>query len=243
MSKDQDPLDIDLAEVAALLLHHERPIVLDVRDAGEYAGGCLEGAVCLPQAEIPARIAGCVGSQHASVVLYCSSGLRSHQAAESLVAMGYRRVRSMRGGFNAWRKAGHPWIVPSSDGEPAKISAMQAERYERHLRLPEIGVAGQARLLAARVLCIGAGGLGSPASLYLAAAGIGTLGLIDADVVDVSNLQRQIVHASDRIGMSKVDSARRTLLAINPELQLIPVRARLTADNALGLLEGYDVIE
>jgi molybdopterin/thiamine biosynthesis adenylyltransferase len=176
--------------------------------------------------------------------------VRSRLAAQALAELGYTRVCSMRGGFAEWQRAGHAWIVPAGDGDgdgdgdgqSAPLSVEQATRYARHLRLPEIGVAGQRRLLAARVLCVGAGGLGSPASLYLAAAGVGTLGIVDADVVELSNLQRQVVHASDRVGMPKVDSAAQTLRALNPDVRVTRIAERLVAANALAILADYDVI-
>jgi len=234
--------EIDVADVATWLKSDPAPVLLDVRDPDEHATGCIGSALLVPNSFLEARIAELVPDRDAPIVAYCAAGKRSMLAAQALAHMGYRNVSSMRGGFAEWQRAGHRWIVPAPDGEPPPLTAGQAERYARHLRLAEIGLAGQKKLLAARVLCIGAGGLGSPASLYLAAAGIGTLGIIDADVVDLSNLQRQVIHGSDRIGMPKVDSAALTLARVNPEVQLVMINARLTAENADAVLAGFDVV-
>lgn len=236
--------EASVAEVAAWLLQAPAPVLLDVREADEHAAGILAGAVRLPRASIATRIGALVPEKHALIVAYCGSGVRSRLAAQALAELGYTRVCSMRGGFAEWQRAGHAWIVPAGDGDGQSVplSVEQATRYARHLRLPEIGVAGQRRLLAARVLCVGAGGLGSPASLYLAAAGVGALGIVDADVVEFSNLQRQVVHASDRVGMPKVDSAAQTLRALNPDVRVTRIAERLVAANALAILADYDVI-
>ena len=169
-------------------------------------------------------------------MLYCAVGERSALAAQSLTRLGYQNVRSLKEGFEGWKQSGRPWTVPSV------LPADQRARYSRHLLLPEVGTEGQQRLLASRVLVVGAGGLGSPAALYLAAAGVGTLGIVDSDVVDVTNLQRQILHNTDRLGRRKVDSARQTLNALNPDVQIVPVADRLTAANVLEHLDGYDVV-
>jgi molybdopterin/thiamine biosynthesis adenylyltransferase len=170
------------------------------------------------------------------VVVYCASGTRSLLAVRALHELGYAGARSLAGGFTAWQRAGLPWA------QPRALRPDQAQRYARHTRLPEIGTAGQLRLLDARVLCIGAGGLGSPAAMYLAAAGVGTLGIVDDDVVDASNLQRQILHATDRVGAPKVDSAEQTLRGLNPDVRVVKHRTRLDAANALELLAGYEVV-
>jgi molybdopterin/thiamine biosynthesis adenylyltransferase len=162
--------------------------------------------------------------------------VRSLFAARSLAELGYTNVRSLAGGFTAWKRAGLPWETPVG------LRADQETRYSRHVLLPEVGVAGQLKLLAAKVACIGAGGLGSPSSMYLAAAGIGTLGIIDDDVVDASNLQRQILHGTDRLGVAKVESAEQTLKRLNPDVRVDKHRARLTSANAIDLLGRYDVI-
>jgi molybdopterin/thiamine biosynthesis adenylyltransferase len=192
----------------------------------------------LPRGFLELRIEAAAPDRARTLYLYCAGGTRSALAARALAELGYTDVRSLAGGFTAWRGAGLPIAQATTGG----LSEAQRARYSRHLLLPEVGEAGQAKLLAARVLLVGAGGLGSPASLYLAAAGVGTLGLVDDDVVDASNLQRQVVHTTERIGMPKVESAARTLTALNPDVSVIGHRVRLTADNALELLAGYDVV-
>jgi molybdopterin/thiamine biosynthesis adenylyltransferase/rhodanese-related sulfurtransferase len=210
--------------------------VIDVRESDEYDQGAIPGAVFLPRGLIERDIAIVVQDRDTPLVLYCSGGSRSALAAAALLEMGYGDVTSMEGGFDAWKMAGLPW------GDPTGLTAEQKARYARHLRLPEIGEAGQLRLLDARVLLVGAGGLGSPAALYLAAAGVGTLGVVDDDIVDASNLQRQVMHNVERIGMAKTDSARETLTALNPDVKVETHRERLMAENALRIMTGYDVI-
>jgi molybdopterin/thiamine biosynthesis adenylyltransferase len=166
----------------------------------------------------------------------CAGGARSAFAAKTLGELGYADVVSMEGGFNRWKDEGRDW------GKPKSLSPEQRNRYQRHLLLPELGEAGQLKLLAARVLLLGAGGLGSPAALYLAAAGVGTLGIVDMDVVDMSNLQRQILHTNDRVGMPKVESARQTLTALNPDIKVIGYQERVTSENIMALIADYDVI-
>lgn len=234
--------EVAVAEVAAKLDRELPFILIDIRDPDEYATGCVAKALPLPRALLEDAIGTHVPDRDTPVVLYCTSGKRSGMAVTTLTRMGYTQVRSMCGGFSEWQRSGQAWIVPSSAGEAAPLSTAQATRYARHLRLPEIGTAGQAKLLAARVLCIGAGGLGSPASMYLAAAGIGTIGIVDADTVELSNLQRQIVHATASIGMPKVDSAAQTLAAVNPDVRVTRIRSRLVAENVLTVLADYDVI-
>lgn len=211
-------------------------VVIDVREADEYSQGAVPGAVFLPRGLIERDIAMVVPDTTTQIVLYCAGGSRSALAAASLLDLGYTEVSSMVGGFDGWKIAGLPW------GDPTGLTPDQKSRYARHVRLPEVGEAGQLRLLEARVLLIGAGGLGSPAALYLAAAGVGTLGVVDDDVVDASNLQRQVMHNVDRIGMAKTDSARETLTALNPDVKVETHRERLMADNALRVMAGYDVI-
>jgi molybdopterin/thiamine biosynthesis adenylyltransferase/rhodanese-related sulfurtransferase len=211
-------------------------VAIDVREADEYAGGALVGATWIPRGHLELRIERAVLDRATPIVLYCAGGTRSLLAARSLGELGYADVRSLAGGFGAWKRLGLPWALP------AVLRADQEARYARHTMLPEVGVAGQRRLLGARVLCLGAGGLGSPAALYLAAAGVGTIGIVDDDVVDASNLQRQILHGTDRIGRAKVDSAEDSLGRLNPDVRVVKHRARLVAGNALALLAGYDVI-
>jgi molybdopterin/thiamine biosynthesis adenylyltransferase len=170
------------------------------------------------------------------VLVYCAGGVRSAFAAQTLQELGYTDVSSVVGGFNRWKDEGRPWSTPRS------LTAEQRNRYQRHLLLPEVGEAGQLKLLDSKVLLLGAGGLGSPAALYLAAAGVGTLGIIDMDVVDASNLQRQVLHNMDRIGERKVDSAKKTLTAMNPDVDVVTYDTRLGADNILDIIDGYDLI-
>ena len=170
------------------------------------------------------------------MIVYCAGGARSAFAAKTLAELGYTDVVSMAGGFNQWKNEGRNWVTPQT------LSAEQRNRYQRHLLLPEVGDAGQQKLLDSKVLLLGAGGLGSPAALYLAAAGVGTLGIIDMDVVDASNLQRQILHNMDRIGERKVDSAKKTLTALNPDVNVVTYDVRLGADNVLDIIDGYDLI-
>lgn len=214
----------------------DRVTVLDVREADEYEQGAIPGARFLPRGLVERDIATVVPDTSTELVLYCAGGSRSALAAASLKRMGYDRVASLDGGFEKWKQEGFPW------GDPTGLTADQRARYARHVRLPEVGEAGQLRLLSARVLIVGAGGLGSPAALYLAAAGVGVIGVVDDDVVDGSNLQRQVLHNMDRVGMPKVDSARETLLALNPDVKVEMHGERLTSANALSIMSGYDVI-
>jgi molybdopterin/thiamine biosynthesis adenylyltransferase/rhodanese-related sulfurtransferase len=210
--------------------------IVDVREASEWEQGHLPDAVHISKSYVEQQIEGAVPDRDAPVVLYCAGGVRSLFAAQSLEQLGYTNVASMSGGFQAWKSAGLPWEAP------VILSAEQKQRYSRHLLIPEVGSAGQARLLGSKALLIGAGGLGSPAALYLAAAGVGTIGIVDFDVVDLSNLQRQILHTNDRIGERKVESARKTLEALNPDVKVIPHEEMLVADNVDRIITGYDVI-
>src|SRR5690242_851455 len=216
-------------DVAGLAAASPRPAVIDVREADEHAQGAIPGALWIPRGFLEAKIERAVPDRTAPIVLYCASGNRSLFATRSLAELGYQHVRSLAGGFTAWKRAGQPWETP------AALRPDQETRYSRHVLLPEVGVAGQQKLLAAKVACIGAGGLGSPAAMYLAAAGVGTLGIIDDDVVDASNLQRQILHGTDRLGTPKVESAERTIKNLNPDVKVDKHRARLTSHNAIDL--------
>ncbi len=228
--------EIDVPGLHAELEQGKRPALIDVREADESAQGMIPGAVHIPRGFLESKIERTVPDRAAAVVVYCASGNRSLFAQRSLAELGYTNVRSLAGGFTGWKRAGLAWEQPRS------LRADQESRYSRHTMLSEIGVAGQLKLLAAKVLCIGAGGLGSPSSMYLAAAGIGTIGLIDDDVVDASNLQRQILHTTDRVGTPKVESAEQTLRGLNPDVQVDKHRTRITAANALALVARYDVI-
>jgi molybdopterin/thiamine biosynthesis adenylyltransferase/rhodanese-related sulfurtransferase len=210
--------------------------IVDVREASEWEQGHLPAALHISKSYVEQQIEAAVPDRDAPVVLYCAGGVRSLFAAQSLEQLGYTNVASMSGGFQAWKSSGLPWEAP------VILNAEQKQRYSRHLLIPEVGSAGQARLLGSKALLIGAGGLGSPAALYLAAAGVGTLGIVDFDVVDLSNLQRQILHTNDRIGERKVESARKTLEALNPDVKVIPHEEMLVADNVDRIINGYDVI-
>jgi molybdopterin/thiamine biosynthesis adenylyltransferase/rhodanese-related sulfurtransferase len=214
-----------------------RPFTLvDVREGEEWAAGHLPGAVHVPRGFLEARIEAAAPDRTRELVLYCAGGARSAFAARTLEEMGYRAVASMAGGYGRWRDQGFPSV------KPVAMTAEQKERYRRHLVIPEVGEAGQARLLASRVLLLGAGGLGSPAALYLAAAGVGTLGVVDSDVVDLSNLQRQVLHSTKTVGQPKTASAAAALAALNPDVKVVPFQERLTADNVLRILDGFDVV-
>jgi sulfur-carrier protein adenylyltransferase/sulfurtransferase len=209
--------------------------LIDVRESEEYAAGRLPGALSLPRGFLELRIEEKAGRDE-ELVLYCAGGTRSALAARTLQDMGYTRVRSLAGGYGRWSDRGLPVE------KPRVLSAAQRERYRRHLSLPEVGEEGQAKLLAARVLLLGAGGLGSPAALYLAAAGVGTLGIVDMDVVDLSNLQRQVLHTTERAGQPKTASAKAALEALNPDVRVLPFQTRLTSQNVLSILEGFDLV-
>jgi molybdopterin/thiamine biosynthesis adenylyltransferase/rhodanese-related sulfurtransferase len=225
--------EIDPNDVAAQLDHFT---LLDVREPEEYEQGAVPGAVHLPRGNLEFSIEGRIPDKNAPIAVYCAGGVRSAFAAKTLKELGYTDVVSIIGGFNKWKDEGLTWTTPRS------LSADQRIRYQRHLLLPEVGEEGQMRLLDSKVLLLGAGGLGSPAALYLAAAGVGTIGIIDMDVVDASNLQRQVLHNVERIGMRKVDSAKITLTAMNPDVNVVTYDTRLGADNILDIIDGYDVI-
>jgi molybdopterin/thiamine biosynthesis adenylyltransferase/rhodanese-related sulfurtransferase len=210
--------------------------VLDVREPDEYQEGAIPGAIHIPRGHLEAQIEGRLIDKTAPVVVYCAGGVRSAFAAKTMQELGYEQVESMDGGFGRWKDEGRAWK------QPASLSAEQMNRYKRHLLLPEVGIEGQKRLLDAKVLMLGAGGLGSPAALYLAAAGVGTIGIVDMDDVDASNLQRQILHNIDRIGDRKVDSAKKTLTMLNPDVDVVTYDTRLDASNIMDIISGYDVI-
>ena len=211
-------------------------VVLDVREPDEYDQGALAGAIHIPRGHLESKIENHILNHDAPVVVYCASGVRSVFAARTMQELGYTDVVNMEGGFGRWKDEGRPWKTPVT------LTPDQRNRYMRHLLLPEVGTEGQARLLGSKALLIGAGGLGSPAALYLAAAGVGTIGIIDFDVVDLSNLQRQVIHTNDRIGEKKVESARKTLTALNPDVTVVAHEEMLVADNVERIIAGYDVI-
>ncbi|HSO98980.1 MAG TPA: molybdopterin-synthase adenylyltransferase MoeB [Solirubrobacteraceae bacterium] len=212
-------------------------VLIDVRETDEWGQGHIPGAHHVPKSHLESRIEGAAPDRSEPVILYCASGNRSAWAARTLLEdLGYESVESMTGGFTLWKDRGYDVEVPRS------LTAEQRERYSRHLLLPEVGVDGQQKLLDAKVLLLGAGGLGSPAALYLAAAGVGTLGIVDNDEVDLSNLQRQVIHNTERIGVSKVDSAEQTIRELNPDVTVTKYPVRLGPDNIMDILPGYDII-
>ena len=211
-------------------------LFIDVREQDEVEQGTIPGSLHIPRGHLESWISGRVADRDQPIVVYCAAGNRSAFAAKTLEELGYTNVTSMSGGFDQWKNEGRPWITP------AVLSPEQRNRYHRHILLPEVGEPGQQKLLESKVLLLGAGGLGSPAALYLAAAGVGTLGIVDMDVVDTSNLQRQILHNLDRVGERKVDSAKKTLTSLNPDVDVVTYDVRFGADNVLEIIDGYDVV-
>ncbi len=225
--------EVDPAEAEERM---EAATFLDVREQDEVDQGVVPGAVHIPRGHLESQVENRLTDRDTPVVVYCAGGVRSAFAAQTLEQLGYTDVVSMAGGYGRWKDEGRPWVTP------AVLTADQRDRYQRHTLLPEVGVEGQQRLLDSKVLLLGAGGLGSPAALYLAAAGVGTIGVVDMDVVDASNLQRQILHNMSRIGDRKVDSAKKTLTELNPDVNVVGYDVRLGADNVLDVIDGYDVI-
>jgi molybdopterin/thiamine biosynthesis adenylyltransferase/rhodanese-related sulfurtransferase len=211
--------------------------IVDVRETEEFAAGHIPGAKHVPRGYLESRIEGVVSDRSRHVILYCASGNRSVYAARTLIDdLGYENVESMTGGITLWKDRGYEVDVPKT------LTAEQRDRYSRHLLLQEVGLEGQQKLLEAKVLLLGAGGLGSPAALYLAAAGVGTLGIVDNDTVDLSNLQRQVIHTSDRVGVRKVDSAEQTINALNPDVNVIKHPVRIGPENIMEILPDYDIV-
>lgn len=210
--------------------------LLDIRESDEYDQGAIATAQLLPRGLLEGVIGAHVDDSNEEIVIYCAVGARSALAAQTLKRMGYPNVSSLQGGFGRWKSEGYSWRKPEA------LSSDQRGRYSRHILLPEVGEEGQIRLLESKVLIVGAGGLGSPAALYLAAAGVGTIGIVDFDVVDATNLQRQILHNIDRIGQPKVESARETLNALNPDVKIVTYNERLSAENVLEILSDYNVV-
>src|SRR5215210_19132 len=227
--------EVDPAEVREHL--GNGVVLVDVRESEEWDAGHIPGAKHVPRGYLESRIEGAAPDRDDRVVLYCASGQRSALAAHTLREhLGYKDVASMNGGITLWKDRGYDVEQPRS------LTKEQRERYSRHLLVPEIGLEGQTKLLEAKVLLLGAGGLGSPTALYLAAAGVGTLGVVDDDDVDLSNLQRQVIHTTDRIGTPKVDSAETSIKAINPDVEVVKYKTRLDASNIMEIIDGYDVI-
>jgi sulfur-carrier protein adenylyltransferase/sulfurtransferase len=228
--KEVDPVDVH-AQLG------NGAVIVDVREAEEFGVGHIPGAKHVPRTYLESRIEAAVPDRNAHVILYCASGQRSAYGARTMTQeLGYTDVASMTGGIALWKDRGYEVVVPRS------LSAEQRDRYSRHLLMPEVGIEGQLKLLDAKVLLLGAGGLGSPTALYLAAAGVGTLGIVDNDVVDLSNLQRQVIHTTARVGVSKVESATETIAALNPDVKVVPYPVRIDASNIMEIIEGYDVI-
>ncbi len=229
--------ELDAQGASELLGASDPPALLDVREIHEWQEGHIPGAVHVPRGSLESQVEHVLPDRSRPVVVYCAGGSRSAFAAKTLGEMGYENVHNLAGGYTDWKRNGFRTVLPRSLDEAKRT------RYSRHLLIPEVGVEGQLKLLDSRMLLIGAGGLGSPASLYLAAAGVGTLGIVDDDVVDATNLQRQIVHSTERLGDSKAESAKRTIEALNPDVQVQVYNERLTSENVDGILdEGWDVI-
>ncbi len=230
--------EVGPAELQAVLdaARNGEVVLIDVREPNEFEQGIIEGALTIPRGLLELKIENICPDRNRPIYLYCAAGVRSALAGAALAQMGYRNVYSLAGGVGAWVRHGY------SLEEKRSLKADQMERYSRHLILPEVGEEGQLRLLDAKVLLIGAGGLGSPTAYYLAAAGVGRLGIVDADVVDRSNLQRQILHDEEWVGKPKVESAKRRLEALNPDIEVVPYRTWITSENILDIIDGYDVV-
>ena len=228
--------EVTVQDAKELLENNGKFVLLDVREKDEYREGHLDRAVSLPRGFLEIKVETTVPEKSTRIIAYCAGGVRSLLAAKALREMGYRDVVSMSGGYTAWKAAGYKWV------QDYQFTPEQLIRYSRHFLLPEVGEEGQAKLLKAKVLMVGAGGLGSPSAYYLAAAGVGTMGIIDNDVVDLSNLQRQILHSNDRVGMPKTESAKMTLQALNPDVKIIPYQEKLTSQNIMEIIKDYDII-
>ena len=230
----QQIVEVDTQQAAQLI--QDGYITVDVREPEEFDQGAIAAAIHIPRGYLESQIEQRLPKRDTQIVVYCAGGARSAFAAKTLIELGYSQVVSMDGGFTKWKSEGRAWDIPDT------LTQNQRNRYQRHLLLPEIGEEGQQELLEAKVLLLGAGGLGSPAAMYLAAAGVGTLGIIDMDIVDESNLQRQIIHDTTRVGQSKVESARQTINALNPYINTKIFDTRLSAENVLDLLSEWDVV-
>jgi molybdopterin/thiamine biosynthesis adenylyltransferase/rhodanese-related sulfurtransferase len=223
-------------EAAEFVKQNRRARLLDVREKNEWDDGYVPGATLIPRGFLESRVEEAIPDKDTPVLIYCAGGVRSAFAAKTLQEMGYTDVVSVAGGYGAWKNAGLPTAKPQS------LTKEQQSRYSRHVLVPEVGEAGQLKLLASKVLLIGAGGLGAPSAFYLAAAGVGTLGIIDNDLVEESNLQRQIIHTMDRVGQYKADSAAKAIAALNPDVKVNVYKERLTADNIENILPDYDLV-
>jgi sulfur-carrier protein adenylyltransferase/sulfurtransferase len=228
--------EVSLDALKKRLEAREPLVLLDVREKEEYRAGFIPGAVSIPRGFLEIQVEGKLPDKDATIVAYCAGGTRSALAAKTLADLGYTHVETANPGFTRWKDLGYPVDLP------VQLTDAQRDRYSRHILLPEVGEAGQAKLLKSKVLLLGAGGLGSPAALYLAAAGVGTLGLVDLDTVDASNLQRQILHGTSRVGMPKVESAAKAIADLNPDVKVVGHRERLTSENVERLFADYEVI-
>lgn len=228
--------EISALEADAQRQGDPRTLLIDVREESEWEAGHVDGAVHVSRSYLEQDIEAAAPDRDRPIVLYCAGGIRSLFAGQTLQELGYTNVASMTGGFQSWKAQGLDWDVPPI------LTDAQKQRYSRHLLIPEVGSEGQARLLESKALLVGAGGLGSPAALYLAAAGVGTIGIVDFDVVDISNLQRQILHTTDRVGERKVESARQSIQALNPEVTVVGHEEMLTTENVARIIDGYDVV-
>ena len=229
--------EVSAQQVNELLKNNGKsPILLDVRESDEWRQGHLEGALPLPRGFLEIKVESAIPNKDAPIIAYCAGGVRSLLAAKAMKEMGYQNISSMAGGYTAWKNGGFKWV------QDFQYTPDQLIRYSRHFLLPEVGEEGQAKLLQAKVLMVGAGGLGSPSAYYLAAAGVGSICIIDNDVVVISNLQRQILHANDRVGMPKVDSAKKTLEGLNPDVKVITYQEKLTSENIMNILKDYDLV-
>ena len=228
--------ELTVEEVQKLTAKNGKYMLLDVREKEEYRDGHLEGSVSIPRGFLEMRVESAIPEKSTPIIAYCAGGVRSLLAAQDMKEMGYQEVISMSGGYSAWKAAGY------QTAQDRQFTPEQMTRYSRHFLLPEVGEEGQAKLLDAKVLMVGAGGLGSPSAYYLAAAGVGTMGIIDPDVVDLSNLQRQILHTNDRIGQPKTESAKQTLQALNPDVHINTYQDKLTSANVMEIIKDYDII-
>src|SRR5213594_2142291 len=228
---EEGPLDVQRR-----LASGAQTVLIDVRDPDEYRDGYIEPATNVSRGFLEFRVGSVVGDSATPIVLYCQTGLRSMLAAKALKDLGYGNVVNLQGGYQKWVQSGLPVV------KDLPLGTDQIQRYSRHFLLSQVGEKGQRKLLRSKVLLIGAGGLGSPTAYYLAAAGVGTLGVMDGDVVDITNLQRQILHTTADIGKPKVESATRTLKALNPDVNVIPLATRITVDNVMDIIKDYDLI-
>ncbi|AUX23089.1 molybdopterin biosynthesis protein MoeB [Sorangium cellulosum] len=228
--------ELSLSELKRRLDEKAPMVLLDVREKEEYRAGYIPGAISIPRAFLEMQVEQKLPDKSAPIVAYCAGGTRSALAAKTLQDLGYTNVESANPGFVRWKDLKYPVEMPPS------LTEAQRDRYSRHLLLPEVGEAGQAKLLSAKVLLLGAGGLGSPAALYLAAAGVGTIGLVDADVVDMSNLQRQVLHTTSRVGTPKVDSAEKAILDLNPDVKVVKFQERVDSSNVDRIFDPFDII-